>query len=65
MTRKEIKKMLLEIIAQLDYDIYKSFLRSSSEDWEEAKEEMNQLIKIAKKHIKRANAKKDVDSTTS
>ena len=53
MNKTQIKKMILEVLEMVDYDVYKSFLKDSSEDWESAKEEMEQLISIVEKHLKK------------
>lgn len=54
MTKKQIKEMILDLLQHVDYDLYKGFLKESSEDWETAKEELDNLIKIAQKHINKA-----------
>lgn len=53
MNKTQIKKMILEILENVDYDIYKSFIKESSEDWKSAKEELAQLILIVEKHLKK------------
>jgi len=53
MNKVQIRKMILQILEIVDYDLYKSFLKDSSEDWESAQEEMDQLISIVEKHLKK------------
>lgn len=54
MTKKQIRKMLFEVISRVDYDIYRSMLPQFSEELEETEELMDDLVAIAKKHIKDA-----------
>lgn len=44
--RKMAKKMILEIIQAVDYDIYKSFIPKTAENPETIKERMNELLDI-------------------
>jgi hypothetical protein len=53
MNKVQIRKMILQILETVDYDLYKSFLKDSSEDWESSQEEMDQLILIVEKHLKK------------
>lgn len=57
MTKIQIKKMLLEVISHLDYDMSKDFVKETSEDWESAKEELDNLVKVVQRHLKKADAK--------
>ena len=50
MTDKKIEAMLLAVIERLDYDHFKHFLPECSEDPAVAKETMQELIDIARKH---------------
>ena len=52
MTKFKIRKMLLELIEELDYDHYKHFLPDCSEDPEAAEQQMQRLIEIVRKYIK-------------
>ena len=56
MEDQEIREMVLEIIKEVDYDIWKSYLLEFSEDPEMSEEEIESLIEIAKKYIKNENA---------
>lgn len=51
MTNEQIEKMLLQVINELDYDLYKFFDPELSEDPEESEELMERLVEIVKKHI--------------
>lgn len=51
-TRKQIEKMILELISQVDYDIYKGFLPEYCEEPEEMEEKMSSLVEIVRKHMK-------------
>ena len=50
--------MVLDIIAEVDYDIWKGFDPKLSEDPEYAEEALNRLIDMAEKHINKASKKK-------
>ena len=51
MTNKQIKTMLKEIVAEIDYDIYKQlFVESCMEDKDASKESVDRLIQIVKKY---------------
>jgi len=51
MKDKEIREMVLEIIKEVDYDIWKSYLPHFSEDPKMSEKEIQNLIEIAKKYI--------------
>lgn len=53
MTRQQIKKMIMDLLAHVDYDLAKSYDPKTAEEPEYAKEEMEKLIDIAKKHLKK------------
>jgi hypothetical protein len=51
MTRKTARKLILALIQELDYDLYKHFLPECSEiSEEEIEEELETLIDIVKKY---------------
>lgn len=50
MTDAKIEKMLMEIIKNVDYDIWKNF--DEPEEPEFAEEEMDVLIGVVKKYLK-------------
>ena len=46
------KKMVLEIVKEIDYDIFKdAYNEETAEDLEETKENIERLISIAKKYL--------------
>lgn len=51
MTRNQIKKMIMDVLAVADYDLMKAFLPETAEEPEYAEAEMENLIDIAAKHI--------------
>jgi len=51
MNEKEIRKMLIDIIAEVDYDISKFYDPETSEDPETAEESMQDLVLIVKKYM--------------
>lgn len=51
MTDQKIREMLLAVIAQVDYDQLKYFVPETSENREDAEEEMRRLIKIVRKYL--------------
>lgn len=53
MSDDQVKAMILEVIENVDYDIYKSFLPECSEDPEESEEEMEKLIAVCRKHLEK------------
>lgn len=52
-----VEKMVLELIEQVDYDIYKSFLPDCSEDPDEIPERMAELVEIVRKYIPKETSK--------
>lgn len=58
MTRDQIKKMVLDIISEADYDLGKSFDPKLAEEPEYAEEALDRLIDMAEKHINKASKKK-------
>jgi hypothetical protein len=57
MTRKQIKEMILDVLARADYDLYKAFMPETAEEPEYAAEQLEEIINVAEKHIKKANKK--------
>jgi len=57
MDRKQIKKMLLAVMARADYDMYKSFRKETAEEWEYSKGILEELIDIAESHVKKSISK--------
>jgi hypothetical protein len=57
MTRDQIKKMVLEVISQADYDLGKCYDPKTAEEPEYVQEELESLIDTAEKHIKKATKK--------
>jgi hypothetical protein len=51
MKYKQIKKMLIEVISELDYDLAKDFDPLLAEDAELAKEKLGHLISIIDKYV--------------
>ena len=49
---KALKKMILEMIKEVDYDIWKSYHPKLSEDPDEAQRGLGDLLKLVKKHLK-------------
>jgi hypothetical protein len=49
-----IKKMVLELIKEIDYDHWKFYMPKLSEDPEGAATSMETLIGIVKKHLKKS-----------
>lgn len=52
MNDDEIKMMILNIVQEIDYDIYKDFMPECSEDPDGIEERMESLVEIVKKHLK-------------
>lgn len=52
MTDKQIRKMILAILNEADYDLAKSFDPNLSEDPESSEATMRAMVKIAAKHIR-------------
>lgn len=57
MNRKEIKKMIMAILKIADYDLSKGFDPKTAEEPEYAVKEMERLIDIAEKHLKKSESK--------
>lgn len=55
MTRNQIKKMILDLLGQADYDLMKSFLPETAEDPECSAKKLEELISMAEKHINKSN----------
>lgn len=53
MDRKQIKKMLMDVFSVADYDLYKSFCKETAEEWEYSEAQLEKLITIAEKHVKK------------
>jgi len=54
MTDEQIEKMVLELISEIDYDIYKGYLPNFSEEPDEIPQRMAALVAIVKKHMSNA-----------
>ena len=52
MTKQQIKAMVLDIIKQANYDVYKSLLPDATGDTEFAAQQLQELIEVAEKHLK-------------
>ena len=52
MTKKQITAMIMAIIHDIDYDIYKGFLPEFSEEPEDIELRLENLIRIVQKHLK-------------
>lgn len=48
---EQLEKMILDLVQELDYDYYKSFLPECSEEPEEIPNRMASLVAIARKHL--------------
>jgi len=46
---EKLKKLVLEIIGSVDYDISKFYSEDTSEDWEAAEQQMKRHIEVARK----------------
>ncbi len=53
LTKKQIKELILLIVNEVDYDIYKSLDPEYAEEPEYAKEEMKRIIKTVEEHFKK------------
>jgi len=51
MNEETIRAMLKDVIEEVDYDIAKDYDIATAEDTEQAIENMNDLVAIAKKYI--------------
>jgi len=50
--------MILDILGEIDYDTAKNYLKATAEEPEYVKENMQKLVIIVQKHIKKANHKR-------
>lgn len=50
-TTEKIEKMILELIAEIDYDIYKGYIPDTSEEPDEIPQRMASLVAIVEKHM--------------
>lgn len=50
-SREKLKALVLDLVSELDYDLYKSLRPELAEDPEEAKILLETLIDIADRHI--------------
>lgn len=57
MTRDQIKKMVLDIISEADYDLGKSFDPKTAEEPEYVEKNLDRLIDTAEQHINKAEKK--------
>lgn len=54
MTNNKIKKMILDLMEHLDYDMWKNYTPHTSElSKEEIDAEMGELVAIVKKHLEK------------
>jgi hypothetical protein len=53
MDRKEIKKLIMVILGHANYDLMKDFDPKTAEEPEYAIEQMEKLIDIVEKHLKK------------
>jgi hypothetical protein len=51
MSETKMRKMLLEIVKEVDYDIWKNYIPETAEEPELAEERLNDLVSITKKYI--------------
>lgn len=51
MTKGDIRRMLLEVIKTLDYDLWKYFNEETSEDFDDAELQMEDLIEIVQRRM--------------
>lgn len=58
MTRDEIKDLIMVILGQADYDLYKSFLPECAEEPEYSAAELERLIDTVEEHLKKLEKKK-------
>lgn len=52
MTKKQIEAMLMNILLEIDYDIYRGFLPEFSEEPEDIEPRLENLVRIVEKHLK-------------
>ena len=57
-----IKEMVYDILAEADYDLYKSYLADASEEPEFVEDRLGVLVDIAKNHIDETYALSDFES---
>lgn len=53
MKRKQIEKMILGLLNEIDYDIAKDYDIETAEEPEFVEENMDKLVKIVQKYIKK------------
>lgn len=58
MNRNEIKKLIMVILEQADYDLMKSYDPKTAEEPEHAKDEMERLVDTVEVHLKKLEKKK-------
>jgi len=58
MNKVQMQDMVLAILMHADYDLWKSYNEETSEDPECVEENMNELIEIVQKHLKKSEKKK-------
>lgn len=58
MTRNEIKKLIMLILGQCDYDLMKAYDPKTAEEPEYAKESMDRVIDVVEEHLKKLEEKK-------
>lgn len=52
MNKKQIIAMVMDIIAEVDYDIYKGFLPEFSEEPDHIEAKIEELVRIVNAHLK-------------
>jgi hypothetical protein len=57
MTRKQIEKMIIAVLAVADYDISKAYQVETAEEPETVEENMNVLVEIVEEHLNKAAKK--------
>ncbi len=60
MNRNEIKKLIMVILGQADYDLMKSYDPKTAEEPEYAKEQMESLINTVEEHFKKLENKNKI-----
>lgn len=53
MNQKQIEEMILELLNEIDYDIAKDYNVETAEEPEFVEENMDKLVKIVQKYIKK------------
>ena len=56
MNKKEIKGLILEIVKNIDYDLYKSYVPMYSEDILTADQQMYGLIEVVENYLTKIRA---------